>query len=159
MNWRKIMKRSICIDGKIFEYDLTYKKIKNLNLRIRPNGAITVSAPMRFPVKKIDTFVIGKSDFITSALERFENIRKLYNFQGLREGNELFVLGEPYRIKRELANSIISSNEEEIIKISREEILNGKIKTASSTDTAVKKSSDVRSVKTSSTYKKSSKKH
>ena len=38
------MTRTINIDGQPVEYELEYKKVKNMNLRIRKDGSIYVSA-------------------------------------------------------------------------------------------------------------------
>ena len=52
------------------EYELTRKKLKNLNLRIRADGSICVSAPYFTPQWYIDRFVLSNGDKILAALER-----------------------------------------------------------------------------------------
>lgn len=61
------------IDKKIIRYDLQYKKVKNINLRIKPDGRINVSANKRVPQKVIDEFLISKADFISRTLEKYTN--------------------------------------------------------------------------------------
>ena len=51
-------------------YTLLRKKVKNLNLRVGPEGAVTVSIPRRCPVRQADDFVRAKSGWITDALRR-----------------------------------------------------------------------------------------
>lgn len=58
--------------GKI-QYDLTYKKVKNINLRIKPDRTIYVSANKLVLQKVIDDFVMSKADFILKALKKYEN--------------------------------------------------------------------------------------
>lgn len=49
------------------EYTLTYKNVKNINLRIKADGSVHVSAAPRVSRKKIDDFVNLKADFIEKA--------------------------------------------------------------------------------------------
>ncbi len=49
------------------QYTLTYKNVKNINLRIKPDGTVHVSASPRISRKKIDDFVNSKADFIERA--------------------------------------------------------------------------------------------
>ena len=51
-------------------YTLTYKKVKNLNLRVRDDLTIAVSAPRRIPPATIDRFVLERADWISKARER-----------------------------------------------------------------------------------------
>ena len=36
------MERQIVLDGQIIVYDLTRKRVKNINLRINPDGTVKV---------------------------------------------------------------------------------------------------------------------
>lgn len=45
-------------------FTLTRKQVKNLNIRIHPNGEVLVSAPRRMPLGKIKDFVISKEKWI-----------------------------------------------------------------------------------------------
>ena len=53
---------------------MKYKKVKNINLRIKPDGSINVSANKRVPLKVIDEFIISKAEFILRALEKYSNM-------------------------------------------------------------------------------------
>lgn len=64
--------RQIVCGHQILEYQLTRKAVKNLNLRIRPDGQIHVSAHPSVPARQIDEFVKEKRDFILRARERYE---------------------------------------------------------------------------------------
>ena len=96
------MKKIIFIYGKAIEYELTFKKVKNINLRIHRDGKITVSASKRVPVRFIEEFLISRSDFITSALEKFSKINKP-SFE-YNNGDELVILGRSYTVKNELGS-------------------------------------------------------
>lgn len=47
------------------------KKIKNINLRIRHNGDVYVSAPKNVPINVVDTFVKRRCEFIKNAVNSF----------------------------------------------------------------------------------------
>jgi len=49
-------------------YTLTWKRVKNLNLRIGPENEIMVSLPLRCSAKRADDFVREKSGWIMDAL-------------------------------------------------------------------------------------------
>lgn len=55
--------------GKI-EYTLTRKKVRNLNLRIKPTGEVLVSAPFRMPQKAINDFLQEKAQWIIKNQEK-----------------------------------------------------------------------------------------
>lgn len=55
--------------GKI-EYTLTRKPVKNINLRIKPDGTIVVSASKQVSLKTINKFISSKSDWIETAQQR-----------------------------------------------------------------------------------------
>lgn len=67
------MIKQIRLKGKEINYNLQYKKVKNINLRIKPDGTINVSAGRRVSQKIIEDFLISKSDFILNALEKYAN--------------------------------------------------------------------------------------
>ena len=58
-------------DGRKIVYDLQIKKVKNVNMRIKPDGMVYVSANKRVPLKVIEDFIVSKADFVFGALEKF----------------------------------------------------------------------------------------
>lgn len=68
--------KELQIQNKTLKYNLTYKKVKNINLRIKPDGTVNVSASGRVPVEVIEAFLVSKGDFILSALEKYKNMPK-----------------------------------------------------------------------------------
>jgi hypothetical protein len=64
-----------CANGDI-TYLLTRKLVKNVNLRVKPDGTVRVSAGSRVPLKFIDNFIEEKQQFIFSALSKYEEKRK-----------------------------------------------------------------------------------
>ena len=65
-----MVKRIKLLDREI-EYDLIRKKVKNINLRIKPDKSITVSANPRVPESRVERFILEKQVFIIRALEKY----------------------------------------------------------------------------------------
>lgn len=97
------MKKFIFIDGKEIEYELIFKKVKNINFRIRRDGKISVSASKRVPMKSIEDFLERRSDFIISALDKFSSL-KTHSFI-YDDGDELMILGKTYIAKNEISRA------------------------------------------------------
>jgi predicted metal-dependent hydrolase len=51
-------------------YTLTYKKVRNINLRVGRDGSVLLSAPRRLPVEELDRFVSSHSEWIAAAQAR-----------------------------------------------------------------------------------------
>ena len=67
------MLRKVIYNDQVIEYNLQRKDVKNINLRIKPDLTVTVSANRWVSLKYIDDFVIKKGEFILSALDKFKN--------------------------------------------------------------------------------------
>ena len=70
------MKRTVKLNGRDIEYDLVRGNVKNINLRIKPDLSVRVSAGKNVPVSIIEAFLVSKADRITSALDRFASAAK-----------------------------------------------------------------------------------
>ncbi|MDE5763726.1 MAG: M48 family metallopeptidase [Ruminococcus sp.] len=83
------------------EFVFERKNIKNINLRIRHDGNIYVSAPEKVSEKTADSFVISRCRYIKNAVEGFKrnNIPK-YEMQYISGENVTF-LGKNMRLKIE----------------------------------------------------------
>lgn len=68
------MKRTVVLSGLKTEYELQIKNVKYINLRIKSDGSISVSANKHTPVSMVDDFVVSKTDFILNALEKYKNM-------------------------------------------------------------------------------------
>ncbi|MGD9559514.1 MAG: M48 family metallopeptidase [Oscillospiraceae bacterium] len=47
-----------------FHYLLTRKRVRNLNLRVRPDGTVAISAPARMPLYEIEAFLHKKAPWV-----------------------------------------------------------------------------------------------
>ena len=67
------MIRELTLKNCTIQYDLQYKKVKNINLRIDSDGKISVSANRWVSHSVIESFIRSKEAFIIRALEKVEN--------------------------------------------------------------------------------------
>lgn len=57
-------------DGSTIDYELTRKPVKNVNLRVKEDGTLRISANSRVSVRHIEEFIVSQQAFIVRALER-----------------------------------------------------------------------------------------
>lgn len=82
----------------ISEYTLIRKAVKNINMRIKPDGRVYVSAGRKVSASYIDEFVRSREQFIKEARERLESIKKQKE-QKQRESEEIsYITGERFNI-------------------------------------------------------------
>lgn len=81
------------------KYNLSLKQVKNINLRIKPDGSIHVSANPRVTLEYIDKFVLSKGEFILEALEEYKT-RETCAIEDLsyKTGENFYYLGTAYPI-------------------------------------------------------------
>ena len=66
------MLQRIALDGWTLEYEFSRKRVKNLNLRVRSDGTVAVSAPLRMPMEQVESFLRKKQEFLRCSVERAE---------------------------------------------------------------------------------------
>ena len=94
------MKRSIVINGQEIIYELTRKRVRNMNLRIRHDGTIAVSANTRVPQTEIDRFLTEKGDFILKGLDKtYGRISNAARPSTYADGETVNVFGERCLLK------------------------------------------------------------
>ena len=98
------MIKRIKLLNKEIEYDLQIKSVKNINLRIKPDKTITVSANSRVPESKIERFILEKQEFILRALEKYGKMQKsLPKPKQYIDGETIKVFGQDLTLKVFLA--------------------------------------------------------
>lgn len=109
-----------CAQGSI-SYTLIRKSVKNINLRVKRDGRILVSANPRVPVKYIDSFVESKQDFILKALKQYaeserQKIPEPVNYEA---GEQIRLLGKVYtiRVESSLKEGVFPEGEELVIRV------------------------------------------
>lgn len=83
------MLREIIVEEGIIQFELYYKRIKNLNLRVRRDGSVMVSAPMGLPQKHIDHFVASRAERILTTRDQMIDAHKKEHQERLPELNQL----------------------------------------------------------------------
>ena len=66
------MVKELWLGGRLVRYDLQRKKVKNINIRVKSDMRVCVSASPRVSLVTIEEILKEKSDFILSALEKYE---------------------------------------------------------------------------------------
>ena len=92
------MERRIKTHRGELSFELEYKRVKNLNLRIKPDGSVHISAPPRAPLSVIDSFVISKADLVFDAIERFARRAKEQGSFEYLNGDSLRIFGRELKI-------------------------------------------------------------
>ena len=59
-----ISQQTITAEGHEILYNLERKQVRNLNLRIRKDGSVWVSAEPGVPCEEINAFVVNKAPYI-----------------------------------------------------------------------------------------------
>lgn len=86
------MLRIVDVKGIQITYLLERKPVKNINLRIRADQSVCVSAPKVVTAKAIDAFVIQKSSYILRTIKKFKE-------KEFQEGlNNCFIDGETIKL-------------------------------------------------------------
>lgn len=96
------MKRKIIIDGEVLEYELERKRVKNVNLRVRTDGSVYVSANRYVSVEQIEDFITSNYDFIQNARAKYEKIRNsnpICNLSEYKNGEKICVFGQIKTLK------------------------------------------------------------
>ena len=101
--------RTIKFEDYLISYELTYKNVKNINLRIRPDGYIFVSANPYVSEKRIDEFVLSKGKYIINALEKYKELEKY------APKPKQYISGEGFKILgRDLRLKVIEGTKETV---------------------------------------------
>jgi Predicted metal-dependent hydrolase len=97
----------VASDGRTIEYYLTRKNVKNVNLRIKSDGRVLVSANKRVPLKYINEFVQSKGIWINQVIDAYAEKRDQ------EKGPMQFEEGEQFRfLGKDLRLQILEGKEE-----------------------------------------------
>lgn len=93
--------RKVVCEQRILEYQLIRKQVKNINLRIKPDRKVFVSANENVPVDFLDDFVKRKQEYIIRALDKYEENRKYVTVAPRQyvSGESFEILGKSLRLK------------------------------------------------------------
>lgn len=93
-------KHTVIYGEKEINFELQIKNVKNINLNIKPDNTITVSANKNVPLDFIKDFVKRKGPWILKKINYFEEFRPYENNERQYVSGESFrYLGRQYRLK------------------------------------------------------------
>jgi predicted metal-dependent hydrolase len=94
------MQRTVYLNGRRVDYELTIKNVKNINLRIKPDGNVWVSANKRVPIPVIEDFMASRCGLILSALDRFAAQKaEAKSPASYNDGDTIKILGKEFCLR------------------------------------------------------------
>ena len=81
---------------KILGYEVHRKKVKNINLRIKPNMEVYISVPMNLHRDYIENFIRSKEEWIKSVLKKVEDVKEKQKGFEYKNGEIYKFLGKEY---------------------------------------------------------------
>lgn len=94
------MKLQINLNGNDIQYNLERKSVKNINLRIKPDSTVYVSANNTIPIEMIEKFLMEKSEFILKTLEHYQELQKYVpSPKRYVDGEHFKICGHDMRLK------------------------------------------------------------
>lgn len=106
------------MNEKILGYNVERKKIKNINIRIKEDLSIYISAPINLPRELIENFIISKKEFIDRSIRKIQNYKKNFIEETYENDTNIKFLGRLYNLK------VIVSNYDKVSLINNQFILN-----------------------------------
>jgi predicted metal-dependent hydrolase len=94
-------------EKKFIEFELIRKNVKNINITVRPDFSVMVSAKEAIPLNDIEAFVQNNSSWITKRLGRYQFTKSENDVEKEYVSGETFkFLGKQYRLIVEETTSI-----------------------------------------------------
>ena len=104
------MTRTIVLCNREITYELNRKRVKNLNIRIRTDGSVCVSANSRVTITEIERFMQEKAECILNAVDKYTTKKEKEKIT-FTSGEKLTLLGTIYTllIAKAVRNSVTES--------------------------------------------------
>ncbi len=94
------MIKTIVLNGREISYNLKRKNVKNINLRIKADQSIYMSATSEVSDDIIEEFLEAKADYILKALDHYADIAKyIPKPKQFIDGESFRILGHDHRLK------------------------------------------------------------
>lgn len=103
------IKRSVVVENREICYHLERKNVKNLNLRVRKDGSVFVSANEMVPFEEIDKFIHSKASYILKAIDHFREMAQY------KPQPKQYVSGETFYIQGRGLRLQVSQSEKDAI--------------------------------------------
>ena len=96
------MERTVLCNGEPLQYQLHYKKVKNVNIRVVSGGVVQVSASRRVGAAEVDRIVQKKADWIARAKAYYASRSEEPQMPRVyAAGEPVCLLGRRYRLRIE----------------------------------------------------------
>ena len=89
---------------KILGYEVHRKKVKNINLRIKPNMEVYISVLMNLHRNYIENFIRSKEEWIKSVLKKIEDVKEKQKKFEYKTGEIHKFLGKEYILTVKIGN-------------------------------------------------------
>lgn len=89
--------RTVTVGDREITYELTRKRVRNINLRIKSDGSVHVSAPAFVSVAMIERFMREKAVFILSSADKYKAQEKDRKIR-FENGERLSLLGKEHTL-------------------------------------------------------------
>lgn len=106
-------KHKVEYKGQDIEFELYRKNVKNINLNIRPDMSIMVSASDKVPIEQIKEFIKSKISWITKNLNYFRDT------QSENRSQKEYVSGESFKYLGRQIRLRVETCEKEEVKLSK----------------------------------------
>lgn len=94
------MIKTINLNGREISYNLERKNVKNINLRIKADQSINISASVRVSDGVIEEFLSAKAEYVLRALDHYVEIAKYApNPKQYVDGESFKILGHDRRLR------------------------------------------------------------
>ena len=103
------MNKTIDLNGRKISYEFKRKQVKNINLRIRCDCSVYVSANNHITEIAIEEFLRKKADFIFSAIDKYTEISKY------SDGKHSYLTGESFRLLGKDLRLVVTQGKQNII--------------------------------------------
>lgn len=109
--------RSIVLNNKIVEYDVKYNAKKNVNIRIKADLTLNVSAPRWVVKSELERILTKKSGWILDNIEKQRKIQRNKKVNVLENGHSIWLKGEKYRLfyKKSEQNYVLLAEDQIIV--------------------------------------------
>lgn len=101
------MTNEFSYNGKVIAYEIIYKNVKNINIRVKPSGEVVVSCNESIDNKTIEIEMIKRANWLLETIDKYKT--NLIEFSdsnlSLVDGEAFLLLGKVLRVKN------IESNE------------------------------------------------
>ena len=123
------MIKEIVLNEKTVLYDLRRKNVKNINLRIKADRTIVVSANQSTSDQVIEDFIVSKSDYILKALAHYEDLAKYAPKPKKHVDGETYrIFGHDRRLRVQQGKTNAVDSDESFITLTVKDVNNSELK-------------------------------